>query len=92
MPAAHLEEITIADLGRQLASGETSARALVEQYLARIESIDRAGAAVHSVIELNPEALAIADALDAERKQKGPRGPLHGIPVLSRTTSTPPTG
>src|SRR5205807_2716219 len=52
------------------------------KYLARIEAIDRQGPALHSVIETNPDAVAIADGLDAERKAKGPRGPLHGIPIL----------
>src|SRR5262249_27218190 len=50
--------------------------------LARIEAIDRKGPALRGVIEVNPDALALADALDRERKEKGPRGPLHGIPVL----------
>ena len=54
----------------------------MEKYLARIEEIDRQGPAINSVIELNPDALEIADALDKERKDKGARGPLHGIPVL----------
>ena len=63
-------------------SGRDTARSLAEQYMARIEAIDRSGPALHSVIELNPDALAIADRLDAERKSRGPRGPLHGIPML----------
>jgi amidase len=63
-------------------SGQYSARSLAEMYLSRIEEIDRQGPAVNSVIEINPDALAIADALDAERKTRGPRGPLHGIPIL----------
>jgi amidase len=54
----------------------------VDKYLARIEQRDRNGPTLRSIIELNPEAAAIADQLDAERKQKGPRGPLHGIPIL----------
>ena len=63
-------------------SGKFTSRGLAERYLARIAEIDKAGPALNSVIELNPEVLAIADELDAERKSKGPRGPLHGIPVL----------
>ena len=63
-------------------SGRFTARSLAEKYLARIEAIDRQGPTLRAVIEVNPDALALADALDAERKQKGPRGPLHGIPVL----------
>src|SRR5207248_824468 len=55
---------------------------VAERYLARIEAIDRNGPALRSVIEVNPDALTIADTLDQERKTKGPRGPLHGVPVL----------
>src|SRR6202043_2164607 len=55
---------------------------VVTQYLARIEAIDRQGPALRSVIEVNPDALALADALEKERKDKGVRGALHGIPVL----------
>jgi amidase len=77
-----LQEATIADLQRRMTSGQDTARSLVEKYLARIEAIDRQGPALHSVIEVNADALAIADQLDAERKSQGPRGPLHGIPVL----------
>src|SRR5713226_543441 len=63
-------------------SGKYTARSLTEKYLRRIEAIDNHGPALNSVIEVNPDALAIADALDKERKEKGGRGPLHGIPVL----------
>jgi amidase len=80
--AFELEELSVADLQAGMASGKYTARSLVEQYLARIESVDRSGPRVNSVIEVNPEALAIAEGLDAERKAKGARGPLHGIPVL----------
>ncbi len=65
-----------------MASGKETARTLTEKYLARIEAIDRGGPTLRSVIELNPDALSIADALDDERKGREPRGPLHGIPVL----------
>jgi amidase len=77
-----LEEATIADLQQRMQSGRETSRDLVDKYLARIESIDKSGPALHSVIEINPDARAIAYGLDAERKAKGPRGPLHGIPVL----------
>src|SRR5919198_6764700 len=77
-----LEEATIADLQQRMQSGRETARSLVEKYLARIEQIDRSGPSLHSVIETNPEALTIADALDAERRSRGARGPLHGIPIL----------
>ena len=76
------DEATISDLQSRMKSGELSAHALTAAYLARIEEIDKAGPRLNSVIEVNPEALAIAEALDKERKQKGPRGPMHGIPVL----------
>ena len=77
-----LDEITIDDLQKALQSGQYSSRSVTEKYQARIQDIDKAGPMVNSVIELNPEALQIADALDQERKLKGPRGPLHGVPVL----------
>lgn len=77
-----LDELTVADLRSGMASGKFTAHSLVEKYLGRTEEIDKQGPAINSVIETNPEALAIADALDKERKEKGPRGPLHGIPVL----------
>src|SRR4029453_2217491 len=76
------EEATIASLISDQQSGRRTARAIPERYLARIDTVDRNGPSLPSVIELNPDALAIADALDAERKSKGLRGPLHGIPVL----------
>ncbi len=76
------QEATIAQLQAAMNSGQESAASLVEKYIRRIEAIDRRGPALHSVIELNPYAAAIADSLDSERKSKGPRGPLHGIPVL----------
>jgi amidase len=77
-----LDEATIADLQEGMKAGKFSARSLVEQYRARIAEIDRQGPAVNSVIELNPDALELADALDRERKDKGARGPLHGVPIL----------
>ena len=87
-----LNEITIRELQDGMKSGRFTARSIAEQYLARIESMDRPDKdksgndrrrpAVNSLLELNSDALAIADGLDQERKQKGPRGPLHGIPVL----------
>ncbi len=80
-PFAH-DEATIADLARAQAEGELTSRELVEAYLARIAAVDSAGPRVNAIIELNPDALAIADALDAERRTAGARGPLHGIPIL----------
>src|SRR5215469_14773568 len=77
-----LDEITISELQDGLKSGKFTASSLVENYTARIEEIDKQGPAVNAVIEMNPDAAAIAATLDQERKAKGPRGPLHGIPVL----------
>ena len=77
-----LDEATAGQLQDWMTSGRYTSRQLTELYLKRIDEIDRGGPALRSVIEVNPDALAIADALDAERKAKGPRGPLHGIPIL----------
>jgi amidase len=82
VPAFEFDEIVIADLQDGMKSGKYTARAIAEKYLARIEQIDKHGPALNSVIEVNPDALAIAEALDKERKDKGLRGPLHGIPML----------
>src|SRR5579864_5616279 len=80
IPAFELDELTVHDLQQGMSSGKFSARSLTQKYLARIEAIDKH--TINSVIELNPDALPIAEQLDRERKAKGPRGPLHGIPVL----------
>lgn len=77
-----LDEITIAELQDGMKMGRFTSRWLVENYTARIEEVDKRGPAINSIIEMNPDATVIADALDQERKTKGPRGPLHGIPVL----------
>ncbi|MCB0249571.1 MAG: amidase [Anaerolineae bacterium] len=86
-----MQELTIDTIQQKLTAGELTVRQLVEYYLARIEAIDRAGPRLNAVIEVNPDALAIADALDAERvlARSGDRperdnvlGPLHGVPVL----------
>ena len=77
-----LDELTIADLQQAMQSGKDSAHSLTEKYLARIQEIDKNGPRIKSVIEVNPQSLEIADGLDRERKDKGARGPLHGIPVL----------
>jgi len=76
------DEKTIDDFERGFQSGELTSRSVTEKYLARIQEIDKSGPTVNSVIEVNPDALQIAEALDQERKSKGARGPLHGIPVL----------
>ena len=81
-PAFALEELTIDDLQARMRDGRETSRSLVQQYLARIDAIDHRGPAINAVIELNPDALAIAAQLDAERAGGKTRGPLHGIPVL----------
>ena len=81
-PAFDLDEATIVSLQDRMAAGRDTARSLVEKYLARIEAVDRQGPALRSIIEINPDALTIADQLDAERASRGPRGPLHGIPIV----------
>jgi amidase len=78
---AHLEA-TIAQLQARLQSGKLTTRALTNAYLARIEEIDRRGPRINSIIELNPDAPALAVELDRERKAGKVRGPLHGIPIL----------
>lgn len=79
---SELDEITITELIEGIKKGKYTARSITEQYTARIEAIDKKGPFLNSVIELNPDALSIADALDKELKEKGARGPLHGIPIL----------
>ncbi len=80
--AFNLEEATLADLEQGFRSGRFTSRAVTEWYLARIDSLDKHGPRVNAVIELNPEALAIAETLDRERRAGKTRGPLHGVPVL----------
>lgn len=79
-----LDEITVSRLRDQMKTGALSCERVIETYLQRIEQIDQNGPALRAVIEINPDALAIARLLDAELKAKGPRGPLHGIPVLTK--------
>ncbi len=81
-PFPGLEEITILELQKAMASGKLTAKELAKRYLERIEALDEHGPNINSVLQLNPDALAIAEALDKERREKGPRGPLHGIPIL----------
>src|SRR6267154_4525488 len=77
-----LEEATLADLQAGMAAGRMTARSITQQYLDRIAELDRKGPTLRHVLETNPEALAIADSLDRERKAGKVRGPLHGIPIL----------
>lgn len=95
-PLFELDEATVADLQAAMESGERTARSIAQLYLERIESLDGQGPELRSVIETNPDALEIAAQLDEERRTRGPRGPLHGIPVAlkdnidthDRTTTT----
>jgi len=82
VPAFELDELSVTDLQAAMAAGKYSSSSLTELYLGRIDQVDRRGAMLKSVLEVNPDAHQIALAMDAERRQKGPRGPLHGIPVL----------
>lgn len=77
-----LLEVTIADLQARMAAGTLTALELVQRYNARIEAVDRHGPRINAVLELNPDAEDIAAALDKERREHGPRGPLHGIPLF----------
>src|SRR5712691_741232 len=82
-----LEEATLDQLQQKMVSGEYSSRSITEQYLQRIKKIDKQGPTLRAVIELNPDALTIADQLDKERKAGKIRGPLHGIPVWGKDNS-----
>jgi len=80
--AFELEEATIDDLQAGMKSGKYTSRSITEKYLTRIQDIDKQGPVVNSLIEVNPDALEIAESLDRERREKSERGPLHGIPIL----------
>jgi amidase len=82
IPALDLEEMSVVDLQKKMQSGEQTSVSITKAYITRIEQIDRSGPTLNSIIELNPEALHIAENLDMERKQGKRRGPLHGIPIL----------
>ena len=77
-----LNEITIDELQQKMKSGAYTSRSITELYLKRIEALDKKGPALNAVIEINPDALAIADEMDKERKAGKVRSPLHGIPIL----------
>jgi amidase len=77
-----LEEATIAGMRRAMDADETTAHEIVLRTMRRLAAIERGGPCLHALIELNPDALAIADGLDRERELHGPRGPLHGVPVV----------
>jgi amidase len=80
--AGDVAEASIAELQAAMTAGSLTAVALVTKYIARIQALDRNGPRLNSVVEVNPDALAIAEQLDRERRERGPRGPLHGIPIL----------
>ena len=77
-----IEEASVESLQKAMTGGSTTSVELVRQYIVRIQTLDRSGPTLRSVLEVNPDAMDIARSLDAERIAKGPRGPLHGIPVL----------
>jgi amidase len=77
-----LSELSVAEIQRRMAAGKLTSERLARHHLRRIEQIDRSGPRLNAVIELNPDALAMARALDEERRTRGPRGPLHGVTVL----------
>jgi amidase len=79
---SELNELTIAQLQQMMTTGHLSSTELVEYYIQRIGALDRRGPKVNAILELNPDAISIARALDHERRTKGPRGPLHGIPIV----------
>ena len=81
-PHGELEEMTVARMRDLMDQGELSAQSLLTSYLERIDAIDRNGPHLRSIIETNPNAMRIAEQLDNERQNSGPRGPLHGIPIL----------
>ncbi|WP_274435906.1 amidase family protein [Alicyclobacillus sp. ALC3] len=77
-----LAKASIRELQLQMTTGQLTSVELVSVYLTRIAALDKTGPALNAVLEVNPDALQTAEALDAERRRQGPRGPLHGIPVL----------
>src|SRR5262249_37043843 len=95
-PAFNLVEKSISDLQSAMRSGQLTSHQLVDAYLARIKKYDQDGPHINAFIVLNPQALAAADALDSERRSKGPRGMLHGIPIVVKdnyvTADMPTTG
>ncbi|MCC3860227.1 amidase [Pseudemcibacter aquimaris] len=77
-----LDEITVAELNEAYKNGTYTAEQVVKLYLGRIEALNKKGPRLNAVISVNPDAVAIAGALDQERQETGPRGPMHGIPIL----------
>jgi amidase len=91
-----LEELSLSDLQSAMEEGRLTSRRITTLYLDRIERLDRRGPELRAILEVNPDAPAIAETLDREREERGPRGPLHGIPLVlkdnidtaDRTTTT----
>ena len=77
-----LEETTISELQEKMKNGTLSSKLITQWYLKRIEQIDKSGPSLNTIIEINPDAISIAEAMDAERKNGKVRSALHGIPVL----------
>ena len=90
-----VEETTIADVHAAMRAGRLTCRALVEQYLKRIDAYDRNGPALNALVVVNPDALAVADSRDARFRRAGPVGPLHCVPMIVKdnfeTTDLPTT-
>ena len=82
LPSFEWDEVTISQLGSAMLAGRLTAAAITRQYLGRIRDLDQRGPKLNAVIELNPDAVPMAETLDRERKERGPRGRLHGIPIL----------
>jgi len=77
-----IEELDIASTQLLMDEGSLTSKQLTEYYLNRIKEVDQAGPSINAILQVNPDAVQIAAVLDAERREKGPRGPLHGIPVV----------
>lgn len=82
VPDFELEEATLGGLQKRMESGQDTARSIAQKYLERIEALDRRGPSLRSVLEINPDAVSIAESLDGERRAGKVRGPLHGVPIL----------
>lgn len=91
-----LDAATIADVNAAFAKGTLTSERLTQMFLSRIDAYDRKGPMLRAILTVNPKALEVARAMDAERKAKGPRSPLHGIPVIIKdnidTADMPTTG
>src|SRR5271154_6905685 len=81
-PTGGAAELTLRDIALALGDGRLTSQRLTQMYLDRIDSLDRRGPSLGAVLETNPRALDIAAELDRERRDHGPRGPLHGVPIL----------